>query len=423
MKTNKKKNKIYLKAVEYYDKGELDKAIKLCDECISQNLKNGSALNFKGLILYSKGDLEGARTQWKINSDYNDDVIAKNYLFDSLKDAERLKLYREAEYDIKEIRIDEAMRKLSVCKESDFNSIKVNLALAVCCFRKADYPGCSVYLTNVLSMDKNNEMAIKLAKDLKKYDGIKLNVSSDKGYLKYITAGAAILVLVTAGGFTAKTLLTKDKSDVENIEVSAPLDEKEDKPQEEIVENVNDSENNGETKVEETINFTELSNLINQKKYDDVYDRIQKINPESLTGQEKSIYYNAKQLLTQDGVEYFYKKGYELYIKKSFSEASEEFTKGCTYGKGNYLYQHLIFFNAACYEAIENADEAIKYYEEYYKNFKESDYIAECIYKLAILYKNKDIDKAVKYAEELKYDYSSSMYNNDVISNLIASVK
>ena len=44
------------------------------------------------------------------------------------------------------------MRKLSVCKESDFNSIKVNLALAVCCFRKADYPGCSVYLTNVLSM-------------------------------------------------------------------------------------------------------------------------------------------------------------------------------------------------------------------------------------------------------------------------------
>ena len=63
LKTNKKKNKTYLKAVEYYDKGELDKAIKLCDECISQNLKNGSALNLKGLILYSKGDLEGARTQ------------------------------------------------------------------------------------------------------------------------------------------------------------------------------------------------------------------------------------------------------------------------------------------------------------------------------------------------------------------------
>lgn len=423
MKTNKKKNKTYLKAVDYYDKGELDKAIKLCDECISQNLKNGSALNLKGLILYSKGDLEGARAQWKINSDYNDDTIAKNYLFDSLKDVERLKLYREAEYDIKEIRIDEAMKKLSVCRESDFNSINVNLALAVCCFRKADYPGCSVYLTNVLSMDKGNEKAIKLAKDLKKYDGIKLNVSSNKDYLKYIAIGAALLILVTAGGFVVKTLLTKNNGEIENIEVSLPVEEKEDKPQEEIVEKVNDSEDKGETKVEETINFTELSNLINEKKYDDVYDRLQKVNPDSLTGQEKSTYYNGKQLLTQDGVEYFYKKGYELYSNKSFAEASEEFTKGCIYGKESYLYQHLVFFNAACYEAIENIDEAIKYYEEYYKNFKESDYIGECIYRLAMLYKNKDIDKAVKYAEELKYDYSSSIYNNDVISNLIASVK
>mgnify|MGYP004529645377 FL=1 len=423
MKTNKKKNKDYLKAVEYYDKGELDKAIKLCDECISQNLKNGSALNLKGLILYIKGDLEGARAQWKINSDYNDDTIAKNYLFDSLKDAERLKLYREAKYDIKEIRINEAMKKLSVCKESDFNSIKVNLALAVCCFRKADYSGCSVYLANVLSMDKRNETAIKLAKDLKTYDGVKLNVSSDKGYLKYIAIGAMLLILVTAGGFTVKKLLTKNNGKIDNIEASELIEDKEDKPQEEIVENVNDSEDKGETKVEETINFTELSKLINEKKYDDVYDKLQKVNPNSLAGQEKSIYYNGKQLLTKDGVEYFYKKGYDLYTKKLFAEASEEFTKGCTYGKENYLYQHLVFFNAACYEAIEDSDKAIKYYEEYYKNFKESDYIAECIYKLAILYKNKDIDKSIKYAEELKYDYSSSMYNNDVISNLIASVK
>lgn len=423
MRTKKKKNKTYLKAVQYYEEGELDKAIKSCDECISKNLKNGSALNLKGLILYSKGDLEGARSQWKINSDHNDDSLAKNYLFDSLKDVARLSLYREAERDIKELRIDEAVRKLTACRESDFNSIKVNLALATCCFRKADYAGCSVYVTNVLSIDKRNEAAKKMAKDLKKYDNIKLNVNSGSNYLKYIIAGVVCVSLLMASVFTIKLVKGKIQYEPEAVEEISAEIEKEDKPEEKIVEEVNDSEDNGETKVEETINFNELSNSINEKNYDDVYDKLQKVNPDSLTGQEKSIYYNGKQLLVQEGVDYFYKKGYELYSNKSYAEASVEFTKGCAYGKDNYLYQHLIFFNAACYEAIGNVDEAIRYYEEYYKEFHSSDYIAEDIYKLAILYKNKDIDKAVAYAEELKYDYSSSMYNNDVISDLIDSVK
>lgn len=419
----KKKNKTYLKASCLYEKGELDKAVKLCDECISTDLKNKSALNLKGLILYIKGDLKEARNQWKINADYNDDSIAKNYLFDSIKDAERLKLYREAVQDIKAVRINEALKKLSICRESDFNSIKVNMALAECYFKKGDYINCSVYVSNVLSTDKNNAEAKKMAKDLKKYDNIKLEAVSGNGYLRYILTILALLCFVVIGGFAVNFI-------IQNKEISTEVsqsDENEDKLQEEIEENVqeevNDKEDKGETNVENKINFSELSNSINEKKYDDVYNKLQAIKPDSLSGSEKSIYYNGKQLLEKEGVDYFYKKGYELYINKSYSEASVQFTKGCTYGKDNYLYPHLIFFNAACYEAAGNPDEAIKYYEEYYRRFHNSDYIAETVYKLALLYKDKDMDKAEAYAEEIRENYSSSMYNNDVISDLIDSVK
>lgn len=418
MKT--KKSNIYSKAVKYYENGELDKAIKLCDECISENLKNGSALNLKGLILYSKGNLEGARAQWKINSDYNDNPIAKNYLFDSLKDIERLKLYKEAEKDIKELRIDEAIKKLLICKESDFNSIKVDLALAVCCLRKAKYSECSTYLTKVLSIDKHNETAKKLIKDLKSYDDVKVNVNSSNNYMKYIIVAAICFCILISAMFTVKLINNKNKES--DIEIAENF-EKENEEHQQVEENMNDSEDKGETKNEEKINFTELSKSIDEKDYDDVYDKLQKISNDSLTGQEKSIYYKGKELLSKEGVEYYYKKGYELYQKKHYREASEEFLKGCTYGQENYLYQHLVFYNAASYEALKDSNNAIKYYEIYYKQFHDSDYIAEAIYKLAILYKNVDIDKSVAYAKEIRKDYSSSMYNNDIISDLIDSIK
>ncbi|HEY5523841.1 MAG TPA: hypothetical protein VIK26_00730, partial [Clostridium sp.] len=65
-----KKDKAYIKAVRYYEECEIEKAIKKCEESISDSLKNSSALNLKGLLLYLKGDLEGAVAQWKINSDF-----------------------------------------------------------------------------------------------------------------------------------------------------------------------------------------------------------------------------------------------------------------------------------------------------------------------------------------------------------------
>lgn len=425
MLRTKKKDKTYIKAVRYYEEGELNKSIKLCDECISANLKNRSALNLKGLILYTKGDLEGARNQWKINSDYNDDSLAKNYIYDSKEDSARLKLYLEAEKDLKELKVESAIKKLLVCKVSDFNAIRVNLALAIGYYRKADYASSSVYISNVLSLDKNNVQAIKLAKDLKKYNNIKINAKIDNNSFKYIGIVAAVICILAVGGFTikgVKNIILNKSNDVE-VNANAVASEEEDKPQEEIVEETNDTEEKGETKIENKINFSELSNSINEKNYDAVYSILQMTTPESLTGQEKSIYYKGKDLLEQEGIQYFYEKGYNLYINKSFVEASNELTKGCVYGKDNYLYPHLIFFNASCYEESGNAEEAIKYYEEYYKSFQNSDYIVEVIYKLANLYKDRDIDKAVAYAKEIRNKYSSSMFNNDVISNLIDKIQ
>lgn len=136
--SNKNKNKKYIKAVKYYEKGELDKALKKCEESISESLKNFTTLNLKGLLLYLKGDLQGAVATWRINADFNENLIAKNYIRDSKEDKKRWDFYKEGEVLLAKGLIDQAILKLDMCGVSDFNTIKVNLALANCYFRKSE---------------------------------------------------------------------------------------------------------------------------------------------------------------------------------------------------------------------------------------------------------------------------------------------
>ena len=148
--SKREKDRAYAKALDYYENGEINKAIKQCDKAIAKNLKNRAAFNLKGLILYIIGDIEAAIFTWQTNLDYNGDNLSKNYIIDSRSDLDRLRKFKEAEKLIKELRIDEAISLLRLCKKSDFNSIKVNLNLAICYMRKGDYKACSIFITCLL---------------------------------------------------------------------------------------------------------------------------------------------------------------------------------------------------------------------------------------------------------------------------------
>jgi len=426
---NKEKDKAYIKALDYYENGELDKAIKKCDKAISKNIKNRAAFNLKGLILYIKGDLEGARGAWKANSECNGDNLAKNYMADSKSDLERLRKYKEAEKLLKELRIDEAIVLLKLCKKSTFNSIKVNLALAICYMRKGDYKACSIYITEVLNQDKNNVEGNKIAKQLYDINKIKITTSRRKGgFVKALVCMTIIISVGMLSFITISTLKNRVNNDTSSKEVALEED-RTDKPQESEEdtdvkneeESGNDTEETGKTKVE--VNFDELQENITNKEFNAVYSKLELIGNKALTGKEKTVYINAKQLLKKEGVQYFYDEGSRLYNEKAFKEAREEFRKGYKYAEDSYLKPHIIFFDASISEKLGDNEEAIKMFEEYYNNYKSGDYMAETVYKLAILYKDMDIDRSVLYAEEIKEKYSDTMYNNDVITNLLNSVE
>lgn len=408
-----KKDKAYIKAVRYYEECEIEKAIKKCEESISDSLKNSSALNLKGLLLYLKGDLEGAVAQWKINSDFNDNSMAKNYIYDSKSDKERLALYKNAEMLLKNLAIDEAIDSLNKCKESDFNAIRVNLALAICYGKKGDYSASSVYVSKVLNIDRNNPGAKALAKEIEEFQGIKLEVTKGSNLLKS-TIAIVVLCLVFAGAVIAYKLIDKNKTEgISNSESST-------EPTEAVSPiKANEKAEMGETKIESLVNYDELQKEINNKDFDLIYNSMKQINLETIQEKDKTIYLKGKELLETEGVSFFYKKGSELYSQKNFKDAKVQFVKGYEYGAKNYLYPHIIFFNAASDEQLGNVDSAIKEYGQYYNSYKKETYIAETIYKLALLNKDKDRDKSILYAKEIKENYTDSIYNNQVISNLL----
>ena len=61
---NKKAKRAYDKAMDYYEKGKISKALEICEEILSEGLDNSAVLNFKGLLLYQKGNLNEAVTSY-----------------------------------------------------------------------------------------------------------------------------------------------------------------------------------------------------------------------------------------------------------------------------------------------------------------------------------------------------------------------
>lgn len=162
---NKKVKRAHDKAMSYYEMGQIDKALEICEDILLEGLDNPNVLNFKGLLLYQKGNLDEAVTVWKMNSDLNNDDIAKSYINDSILDRKRLELFRQGEQALKQLKVDKALNIFMRCSESDFNAIKVNTGIAMCYQRKGDFYRAREYAEKVLNIDKNAITAKKSRKN------------------------------------------------------------------------------------------------------------------------------------------------------------------------------------------------------------------------------------------------------------------
>lgn len=376
-----KDKKVYEKALDLYNKGYIDKAIEQCEIGISRNLKDSNLLNLKGLLLYLKGNIEEAVSLWKINKDYNGDNISKSYLIDIEKDFCRKELFEEAEELIKNLNIDEAIEILNICNESDFNLIGVNNNLAICYMKKGLYDNSKFYIKKVFAVDKNNITAKSINKEINEILDIKDN---NKIVFKSILITFIIFMIVSTGaiamGKLKNTPLVEEKLLNDNLSAS------------------NNIENSN------TINESENSSSKDETKQNNIQDKNnEKIENPLTEGEITSNYINATNLFSQE----------------KYNDAKVLLEKTIIYSEKSHLNDDILFLLASASEKIAKNEEAIKYFEQYIYKYEKGNYIEEAYYKIAILYKEINIEKSKFYAQALVNKYKNSIYNNNIIKGIL----
>ena len=425
--------KTYAKAMSYYQDGQIEKAIELCEKGISLNMKNAPLINLKGMLLYLSGDLNGAKALWALNKDFNNDGVAKKYLEDIKFDYKRQEDYEKALEAVKKLKIAEALSILEFCRESDFNKINVNNLLTCCYIKLGDYEKAKECLQKVFELDKKNKTAEENKKLLKKYGNLKNKAS----YGKYIVIVLCIAMVIGAAYLIKYYFYHKPNKDISYNKTEILEQNKEEainknKDEVKVEKDTSNSENKDVEKkevveekkqvVEEKFPEEEFKKYLSKKDFNNLfslYSTYKSWKEKPLSINEKSLLVKSEELLMKEGAEFFYNEG-KAYISKGENlKASEAFLKAFEFGKGSYLHQHALYMLGYSYEQLKEVEKASAYYEEYLKYFPKANYSDIVLYNLAMMYKSIDINKSKEYALKIVERYPKSQYNNINIQQIL----
>ena len=410
-----KSRKIYNKVLDYREKGEINKALELCESILAENLREAEILNFKGLMLYEKGMLKDAVTVWKINVDLNNDSMASSYVKDAGYDQERMRIYKEAEQLLKKSDINNAIPLFLECAKSDFNSIKVNTGLAWCYQKKGDYYRAKEYVDKALKIDKNAVTANEIRRQLDEMDLYYGEKKSSKG--KILISIALIAAIIAAvGGYTAMNKNNENNSiSTSNTEILNEESKNNSDPE------MNEEDNSEEIKekLEDKFNKESLASAINSSDYNSIYENIRNVKSDELNDEEKLLYDNAVSILKTNGVANFYEYGLQYFNQQDYSKAEDQFNKAYEYCEGNNLEPHIIFYRGSTASEQGNRDLTLQMYEKYNDLYPSGPYTEGVLYELALLNVSDDLEKAKAYSDKLVNNYPQSIYVNDRIMSII----
>lgn len=426
---NKKAQRAYDKAMDCYEKGKINKALEICEEILSEGLDNSSVLNFKGLLLYQKGNLNEAVTVWKINQDLNNDEIARNYIRDSEADEKRIELYKQGEMELKQLNIDKALELFKRCAESDFNAIKVSTGIAMCYQKKGDFYRAKEYIDKALGIDQSAVTAGIIQNELKE-NGIYLEIKKSSNHFLILVTSLFVIIVIAAGGYLVMAKFKnkdlsqvieqvksagakkEDSKTIENEEVKESLEQEKTKE--------NQVAKSGDTTKEEPQNkkldVEKLKTVVASNDLDGVYEQLKNVKDESVSSEDSQLYNKAIKLMQNEGASKFYDYGLWYFNQGNYNEAAISLDKAYTYCEGNAYKEHILFYRAS--NSLKKADEktALKQYEEYYSKYPKGVYTEESLYELALLTNSTDKEKSKRYANILMNDVPKSIYINDKLA-------
>ena len=413
-----KSGKVYVKAMNKYNDGYIDKSLALCEKSISLNITNAAALNLKGILYYLKGDLDNSKKTWDINYKRNNDKISKKYLKDILRDKEKLQLYVNALELIKQFNILSALEVLKQCENSHFNYINVKNLISLCYIKQGEYDKALPYIEDVLKTDKNNTAAIMNRKTLIEYGSLKPKVNYKKIFI--VTASLFLIISVL---FTTKIFISKLKNDpinrIKNVKKTTPLI-KNNTPLDKESLNAYKAKPIENTLIEKPqFPQKQFKESISSNNMEQIIGYLNQWKNADLEMNDKLLIVKAEGIIKLNGIQYFYEKGIKYMEDKEYLEAEKYFLYALPYSSDYYLKEHIIYMLALSYKLSSDFENAIVYYELCLKQYPKGSYTQEVLYNLILIYKDVDINKAKGYAKNLIERFPESQYNNTIVKNIL----
>jgi tetratricopeptide (TPR) repeat protein len=438
-----KSGKVYVKAMNKYNDGYIDRALALCEKSISINIGNAAALNLKGILHYLKGDLESAKKMWNINYKRNNDEVSKKYLRDSIRDKEKLQIYLNALELIKELNISGALQILKQCESSHFNFINVTNQIGICYIKQGEYDKALQCINEVLKVDKKNAQATLSKRTLVEYGNLKRDINFKKIFMFSASISLAIIILLLgktyiykAGNFSIATIKkiqsgtslinNKDKELAINSaktesQNTKEIEKKENEKNTKVQSRAKNQIKSVEDKLKDTLKFPnqEFSESITNNNMEQIVGFVSQWNGADLEINDKLLVAKGQEIIKGNGIVYFYEKGISYMNDKKFGDAEEYFLYALPYSNGNYLRQHIIYMLALSYKNTSDFKNAVKYYELTLKEFPSGSYTEEILYNLILINKDVERSKAKEYAEKLVGNFPESQYTNTVVKDIL----
>lgn len=403
--------KYYKKALEMCQVGEINKSMVFCEKSISSNLHNTSAINLKGLLYYLKGDIKNAKALWLMNRQENRNAVSGKYLENLKKDEERLTLYHAALRHLEELEVNDALKLLEKCSESDFNIINVNNYKSLCYIKKGEYDKAKECIDTVLEFDRHDKTALQYNKILIDY-GI---IEKKKDYKPYIIAAVcvvlAVLVFISGRAIMNSRKASISKPVVNHQAAAKKSEKKNSKEQNNVV--------TAQKVQQDVFPYNEISSYISSNNYDSLYSDVMEWENKSLQTNEKALMDQAVSVLEDSGLNYMYNTALNYRNNGDYKNAMNYFVKAYNFSSESYLNEHILYMLGAVSESLGDTDNQLKYYTEYLSKFPEGTYASTVNYEMAMYYMGKNNSQAVPYAQKIRDSYYDSIYNNDNISAIL----
>ncbi|MGL5615786.1 MAG: tetratricopeptide repeat protein [Sarcina sp.] len=465
-------NKKLRKAYSLYESGNLNEALALCEKFLQKDSCNPEALELEGKILRDLGRLEEAIITWKINSEYNDNEDAK-YNLDQIDDDKKEHTLNYENLNILLSEAGEENKSSSFLpditfKKDSFENVKIEEPQEEVIDSEVNIDNSTIStessepITNEpeaiehevevhnpqfeVNFNEDNFAEEKEIKEPAKVEPTtekaefipeKENKNSSKPVeefvpekitsrteshkpkskkLLYTIVGfviALIIVIIAVCVSTSsknKTEASKPQVEAPKVPTTSPVTPT---PEATAPKVLSDSA------AEALMN--QLTTLVEANSYDGV-NKLLTENPVNTIPEKYVADYNkAVSFMETQGVNYYYEQEMSAYNNKDYQDAINYFNQAKPYYKNFEAAPSMLFTEASSYEGLNQPEKAAEIYKEYLTDFPNSQYYTqECLYNLAIYYsKAGNSTEAKSYANQLVTNYSSSMYNNSNIQDIL----